>query len=134
MADRFWLPTHVLFHYTSASFAAELADAAAEPYGAPLFVVGEGAQYGYGLYATDLDPFTTPREELVEACFAHAPPDHRALDGVLVLERDVTERGFAQMTEHIWLLPASPLEPVDLSRLLLGAGACADGQWKVREL
>lgn len=130
MATRFWLPHRVLFHYTSAHDAEALRRDALD--GEAFFVVGVGAHYGHGLYATDLDPFETSPEEVNTECF-HGTRSTDGLNGVLVLDAD---RGaFERVLGHIWLLEEQPLAAIDLVDLLVGTGVHDDVDgWTLRAL
>lgn len=130
MATRFWLPQRVLFHYTSAQAAEALRRDALD--GEAFFVVGVGAHYGHGLYATDLDPLGTSAEEVNTECF-HGTRSASELNGVLVL--DAVRGAFEHVLGHIWLLEDEPVAAIDLIDLLVGTGVHDDVDgWALRAL
>lgn len=125
-----WLPDNPLFHYTSAATAATIRCDALDD--AAFFVVGVGAHYGHGLYATDLDPFDTPMDEVNLECFHGAQPAEE-LTGVLVL--DAAEGPFRHVIGHIWLLASPPVAAIDLAGLLVGVGIHDDEHgWRLAAL
>lgn len=116
---------HVVFHYTEASAARRIA--ADEN-----FLVGGGAQFGPGLYATNLDPEEASEEEIKAICF-EGDGAAIAYSGVLVLLGDDPLTPFEEVDKRIFLLPDSenrgyvPLHPI-----LVGVGErLDDGRWEI---
>lgn len=64
-------PSNCLFHYTDKVNVEEIAE---DGY----FRVGTGAQFGFGLYATDLAPEEASPEEIRAVCFEGDAPGNVA--------------------------------------------------------
>lgn len=105
-----------LFHYTAATYAREIAEDGN-------YLVGGGAQFGYGLYTTDLRPEEADPEEIRAICFGGDAPDV-AFDGVLVLLGDDHLLRFEEVEPSVFLLPAEEGEGqiIPLHPILVGIG------------
>jgi hypothetical protein len=104
-----------LYHYTYRDFAEECLRDIDEPGVAA--EISDGT-YGPGFYALDLGPEDATREELRFQCFGDARPDH-PMDGVLVLEAELSVPPFESQYEHIWLLPAEPGSSISIGHMLI---------------
>lgn len=117
-------PTH-LFHYTEAEHAEAIA---ADGY----FQVGTGANFGSGLYATDLAPEEATQEEIQAVCFEGDAAD-RDFGGVVVLKGRHPLHHFVEVDRRVFLLPAEEgvgqLIPVE--QILLAVGQWKESQWQV---
>lgn len=116
-----------LYHYTEAGYARSIAD---DEY----FMVGDGAHYGYGLYATDLVPAEASPSEIRRVCFSGDAPKN-AFDGVLVLLADDPQTPFESVDDQIYLLEGeeqSPGELIPMFSILVGVGTRLVGaDWEI---
>ena len=87
-----------VYHYTGADLAREIA---ADEH----FLVGDGAVFGPGLYATDLAPQHASPSTIRDVCFGGDAPEI-AFDGVLVLLADDPLTPFKEVDERVFRLPA----------------------------
>lgn len=101
-----------VFHYTEAAYARQIAED-------EHYFVGGGANFGFGLYATDLEPREASPDEIRAICFGGDDAPGNALDGVLVLLSDDPKMGFQEVEPRVFLLPAEegagemiPLHPI----------------------
>lgn len=87
-------PGNYLFHYTEAAYVEEIA---ADGY----FLVGSGANFGLGLYATDLAPHEATPDEIRAVCFEGDAP-FGSFDGVLVLLGDDPRHRFVEVDRRVF--------------------------------
>jgi hypothetical protein len=118
-------PTH-LFHYTEAEHAEAIA---ADGY----FQVGPGANFGFGLYATDLSLDEATPEEVRAVCFEGDASD-QSFNGVVVLEARNLQHHFTEVDRRIFLLPAPEGvgQLIPLERILAGVGKREGLRWRIR--
>lgn len=115
-------PTH-LFHYTEAEHAEEIA---ADGY----FQVGMGANFGFGLYATDLAPEEATPEEIRAVCFEGDAPD-KNFRGVVALKGRHPQHRFEEVDRRVFLLPARFGELIPLERIFVAAWLRAGDRWEL---
>ena len=113
-------PTY-LFHYTDTVSAESIA---VEGY----FEVGSGANFGFGLYATDLDPDEGTPEEIRAVCFEGDAPA-AALDAVLVFVGNHPSHPFVEVDRRVFLLSARVGQLIPLQRILVAVGRRREGRW-----
>jgi len=113
-------PTY-LFHYTDVASAEAIA---AEGY----FEVGPGSNFGFGLYATDLDPDEGSPEEIRAVCFEGDAPT-AVLDGVLVLLGNHPSHPFVEVDRRVFQLPARLGQVIPLQRILVATGRRLEDHW-----
>jgi hypothetical protein len=113
-----------LFHYTEAEDAVAIA---ADGY----FQVGSGANFGLGLYATDLSPEEADPEEIQAVCF-EGDALGKAFDGFLVLRRDYPPAQFIEVDRRVFLLPAREGlgETISLQGLMVSTGSRVGNRWR----
>ena len=109
-------PSNCLFHYTDRINAEDIAADGC-------FEVGTGAQFGFGLYATDLPPEEASPEEIRAICFEGDARDN-VFDGCIVLLSDDPSHRFVEVDPRVFLLPAKEGvgELVQLQRILIVTG------------
>lgn len=107
-----------LHHYTNRAYAEECLRDIDEPGIAA--EISDGL-FGPGFYALDLGPDEAAREQLRVECFGDAREDH-PMDGVLVLDADLSVPPFERQEGHIWLLPAEPLSAISIGHLVIEIG------------
>lgn len=116
-----------LFHYTESRLAWQIAED-------EVFEVGGGANFGPGLYATDLRPEEASPEEIRAVCFAGDAAEN-ALNGVLVLLADDPLTPFEEVEgeKRIFRLPTEEVgEVIAIESILVGVGRrLADGYWEI---
>jgi hypothetical protein len=116
-----------LFHYTEARLAQQIAED-------EVFEVGGGANFGPGLYATDLRPEEASPEEIRAVCFAGDAAEN-ALNGLLVLLEDDPLTPFEEVEgeKRIFRLPVEEVgEIIPIESILVGVGRrLADGSWEI---
>jgi hypothetical protein len=113
-----------LYHYTEAGYAREIA---ADEY----FLVGDGAVFGPGLYATDLAPQDALPDRVREVCFG-GDAAHIAFDGVLVLLGDDPSIPFEEVDEQVFLLREEIGGLVPMHSILAGVGQRKFGaNWEI---
>lgn len=94
------------------------------------FVVGDGADHGFGLYATDLAPDDTSPATLIETLWQGKAFD-MMVNGVVVLAHDEVLLPFEKVAEHIWVHVTGRLGSIiDLAGVALGCGVRKDGHWR----
>jgi hypothetical protein len=116
-----------LFHYTEAAYARQVA---ADEH----FLVGPGALFGPGLYATDISPEDASPDEIRAICFGGDAPTI-AFDGVLVLLGDDPLQPFVEVEPRIFVLPAEDGigEIIPMHSLLVGFGQRKLGNsWEIQ--
>ncbi len=116
-------PTY-LFHYTEAEHAQEIV---ADGY----FRVGPGANFGFGLYATDLTPAEATPEEIRAVCFEGDAPNGK-FDGVVMLEGRHPHHRFEEVDRRVFLLPAQEGfgELIPLHTILVAAWLRVGDRWE----
>lgn len=114
-----------LFHYTEAEDAEAIA---ADGY----FQVGTGANFGFGLYATDLSPQEACADEIRAVCF-EGDAASNAFDGVVVLVGNNPLFPFSEVDRRVFLLPAreGAGELISLEPILAGVGLRSGGVWNL---
>jgi hypothetical protein len=116
-----------LFHYTEAWLAAQIAED-------EIFEVGGGANFGPGLYATDLHPDEASPEEIRAICFAGDAAGN-ALDGVLVVLGDDPLIPFEAVEgeKGVYRLPAEEVgDVIPIEGILVGVGRrLPGGGWEI---
>jgi hypothetical protein len=115
-----------LYHYTEASYAREIA---ADEH----FLVGDGAVFGPGLYATDLAPEDALPGRIRDVCFG-GDAAHIAFDGALVLLGDDPLTPFEEVDERVFLLHANEGvgELIAMHSILVGVGQRKiGGRWEI---
>jgi hypothetical protein len=118
-------PSNCLFHYTDKVNVEEIAE---DGY----FRVGTGAQFGFGLYATDLPPEEASLEEIRAVCFEGDAADN-IFDGLIVLLQDDPSYPFVEVDRRVFLLPAEEGagELIPLQQILIATGTrLRSGRWK----
>lgn len=118
-------PGNYLFHYTD---RVNVEDIAADGY----FEVGTGAQFGFGLYATDLPPEEAGPEEIRAVCFEGDARDN-AFDGFIALLGDIPSHRFIEVDRRVFLLPAEEGmgELIQLQGILIATGIRIRDHWDV---
>jgi hypothetical protein len=118
-------PRNCLFHYTDRVSVEAIAE---DGY----FEVGTGAQFGFGLYATDLRPEEASPEEIRAVCFEGDAPDN-IFDGLVVLIGDDPFQGFIEVDRRVFLLPAEEGvgELIQLEGILIATGIRIRGRWEL---
>lgn len=118
-------PGNCLFHYTDRINAEDIAEDGC-------FEVGTGAQFGFGLYATDLRPEEASPEEIRAICFEGDARDN-VFDGLVVLIGDDPFQGFIEVDRRVFLLPAEEGvgELIQLEEILIATGIRIRGRWEV---
>lgn len=119
-------PGNCLFHYTDRVNVEDIAEDGC-------FQVGTGAQFGFGLYATDLPPGEASPEEIRAVCF-EGDASNSAFDGLIVLLGDDPSHRFIEVDRRVFLLPAQEGagELVQLQRILLATGIrLPSGRWDI---
>ena len=128
MADELWTEERGVvyrFHYTEAHLARQIAED-------EIFLVGPGARYGPGLYATDLHPDEADPEEIREVCFAGDAAEN-AFTGVLVLlDGDPLPFEAVRGAPRIFRLPAAKVgESIAVDDMLVGVGERQGSGWRI---
>ncbi len=115
-----------LYHYTESHLALAIAESA-------IFEVGGGAQYGVGLYATDLAPEEASDEEIQAICF-EGEAARNAFSGVLVLLAGDPAFAFEEVEKRIYLIERDEVgERIETDTILVGVGTRPpDGRWTIR--
>ena len=112
----------LLFHMTTAAFAAEVCDALSGPPWDVAIDLSDG-QCGRGLYALSEPPDGEDPDELRFWCFGDARPEH-PMDGVLVLDPS----GFDPDWEPIesrwpqWMWPVDSMDPQWIGEFVVRTG------------
>jgi hypothetical protein len=116
-----------LFHYTEARNVEEIADT-------EIFEVGGGANFGPGLYATDLAPEDASPDEIRAICFG-GDAAANALNGVLVLLADDPSTPFEEIEDEIriYRVPADEVgDLIPIESILVGVGSrLPGGPWEI---
>lgn len=116
-----------VFHYTEAFLAAQIATD-------EVFTVGPGANFGPGLYATNLVPGEASPEEIRAVCFAGDAADV-AFSGVIVLLADDPQWPFEEIEgeKGVFRLPAEEVgEVIPIEAIMVGFGRrLSGGGWKI---
>lgn len=110
------------FHYTEVRLAQQIAED-------EVFQVGGGANFGPGLYATDLPPEEASPEEIRAICFAGDAAEN-ALNGVLVLLGDDPQTPFESIEgeKRVFRVPADEVgEVIPIESILVGVGWRREG-------
>lgn len=116
-----------IFHYTEAAYARQIAE---DEY----YFVGPGANFGFGLYATDLEPQDATPGEIRAICYGGDDAPGIAFDGVLVLLSDDPKLRFQEVEPGVFLLPAEEGEGemIPLHPILVGIGQRKLGKfWEI---
>jgi hypothetical protein len=118
-------PSTCLFHYTDRLNAEDIAE---DGY----FEVGTGAQFGFGLYATDLPPEDASPEEIRAVCF-EGDASKSAFNGLIVLIGDDPFQRFVEVDRRVFLLPAEEGvgELIQLQEILIATGIRIRGRWEL---
>jgi hypothetical protein len=116
---------HYLYHYTESHLALAIAETG-------VFEVGGGAQYGVGLYATDLRPEEASEEEIQAICF-EGEAARNAHGGVLVLLGDDDQLAFEEVEKRIFLFRRHEVgEFIEIDTILVGVGTRPPGRgWTI---
>lgn len=114
-----------VFHYTEDHLAQQIAED-------EHFLVGPGAQFGPGIYATDLAPEDATPDEIRDICFGGDAADV-AFNGVLVLLADDPFSPFVEVDRRVFLLSVEAVgEVVPIHALLVAVGTREPhGVWKI---
>lgn len=114
-----------LYHYTEAGYARQIA---ADEH----FLIGDGAVFGPGLYATDLPPDDAHPDRIRDVCFGGDAP-HIAFDGVLVLFADDPFTTFEEVDEQVFVHRAAEMgDLIPLHSILVAVGQRKIGaNWEI---
>lgn len=119
-------PSNCLFHYTDRINVEAIAEDGC-------FRVGTGAQFGFGLYATDLAPEEASPEEIKAVCFEGDASDN-VFDGFIALLGGDPLHRFIEVDRRVFLLPAEEGmgELIHLQWILLATGLrLPSGRWDI---
>lgn len=121
-----------LYHYTVRDHAEEVLRDLNRP---GVYAEISDGLYGPGFYALDLAPADADRDLLRWECFEDARSSH-PMDGVLVIDADLSVPGFEYQDRHIWLLPADPGSdrPPSIGHMVIAVGIWEKGAWQITDL
>ena len=117
-----------LFHYCSERAATDIL--AEEP---PYFLVGTGSSYGWGMYATDMEPVdATTIDDVSTHCFAGQATAAEFSHVLLLHPANAVDRFEQTANPYEWmLLRDAPGAIIDLETLLFEARRLDGSAWTV---
>jgi hypothetical protein len=117
-----------LYHYCSEQAATDMIEDEPPPY----FLVGAGSNYGWGMYATDIEPVDAASMDQVSTeCFA-GRASRAELSHVLVLHRCNAEGCFERVAAAEWVRGQDgPGEMIDLETLVIEVRRWDGRTWSV---